>query len=337
MTIRVSTNDLDYLAARLHGRRSRMAEGDRLDSLCRLRALPDLVRTFYPNEDSQTAGRFQQQVVRDLVQELSELARGQTKAEDRLIAWMLVRFYVENLKVLVRGLVTQASRAVIEQNFIQLPDNMELGPRPLAAESLEDLVAQLPKGILRKSLQGAITRYRDEPRSFFFEAALDCGYFHELLDRLNQLSAKDRETIAPMVHQEVDIFHLLLVARGKFFYGLRTDLLLPLHVAGTGISRQRFADMLNAADLAAAVGHVTGPTQDPSAVEALAWNRYLRLANRAFRRSQMGFGVVVGYVGIRRMEVANLITLSEGIRAGMAGEAIRTRLIPRVDLEVMHV
>jgi vacuolar-type H+-ATPase subunit C/Vma6 len=47
--------------------------------------------------------------------------------------------------------------------------------------------------------------------------------------------------------------------------------------------------------------------------------------------------VVIGYAGIRRVEVANLITLSEGIRAGAEAERIRTRLIPRADLESVYV
>jgi hypothetical protein len=78
-------------------------------------------------------------------------------------------------------------------------------------------------------------------------------------------------------------------------------------------------------------------TVDPAALEALAWKRFLRLANRAFRRSHMDLGAVVGYAGIRRVEVANLISLSEAIRTGMAAEVVRARLIPRTDLESAYV
>ena len=48
-------------------------------------------------------------------------------------------------------------------------------------------------------------------------------------------------------------------------------------------------------------------------------------------------GVVAGYAGIRRVEVANLITLAEGIRAGMRAEALRARLIPRTTGDTPHV
>ena len=51
----------------------------------------------------------------------------------------------------------------------------------------------------------------------------------------------------------------------------------------------------------------------------------------------MGVGAVAGYFGVRRMEIANLITLSESIRLGVDEREIRARLMPRTDLEVAHV
>jgi vacuolar-type H+-ATPase subunit C/Vma6 len=51
----------------------------------------------------------------------------------------------------------------------------------------------------------------------------------------------------------------------------------------------------------------------------------------------MGMGTIMGYIGIRRIEVANLITISECIRKKMPVDAIRTRLIPRNSFEVAYV
>jgi len=42
-------------------------------------------------------------------------------------------------------------------------------------------------------------------------------------------------------------------------------------------------------------------------------------------------------VVLRRMEIANLITVSEGIRLGLDAGILRSRLVPRTDLEVAHV
>jgi hypothetical protein len=54
-----ATNDLDYLAARLHARSSRMAEGERLDALCNIRSIPERGRAVRLEMDCQPAADFQ--------------------------------------------------------------------------------------------------------------------------------------------------------------------------------------------------------------------------------------------------------------------------------------
>jgi vacuolar-type H+-ATPase subunit C/Vma6 len=210
----------------------------------------------------------------------------------------------------------------------------------------------MPAGSLRRGLQAAAAMDREQPQPFFFESALDGAYFQELVARAAALPQDDRELIEPMVFQEIDIFHLRLAMRARFLYGLAPDLLLPLHVKGTKVSRERFAALLADPDLPAAAQRLVGivvdlaPPQvgaagrtlaeDIAALEGSAWTRFLRLANRAFRRSHMGLGAIVGYVGLRRVEVANLITAAEGIRTGASAEALRARLLPHAEPKVAH-
>jgi V/A-type H+-transporting ATPase subunit C len=223
----------------------------------------------------------------------------------------------------------------------------------LAAETLERFVDRLPREMPRKVLRLALENYNGQLRPFFLEAALDQGYFQELLARAGRLPDADKEVVAPIIEQEVNMFLLTLAARGRFGYGLTPEILLPLHIRSRGIPTGRFNAMLTAPDLrtaaAFAVGrvidalppeHEAGETSralDAAELEALAWKRFLRLANRACRRSHMGLGAIIGYAVIRRVEVANLISLSEGIRAGVAPESIRARLIPCHDEEVAYV
>ena len=347
-------NGLDYLAASLHARRSRMAEAERLDSLCHIRSLPEYFRTIFPESEFKGVLDFQRLLVYELIDELSSFRAYMSGPGADLLDWTLVRFQAENLKVLIRTCLTKAPTEELYGHLVSLPKELALNTQGLAAaESPEDFVRLVPKGLLRENLEKALKNYRDYPRPFFFEAALDRGYFQGLVARTEGLSREDQEIIKPMVYQEVDIFHLMLVARGKFHYSLTPEMLRPLHVAGTRIPRAIFAAMLNDPDLYTSVGRVAervldaapfehGPNDgsmavDASALEGLAWKRFFRLANRAFRQSHMGLGAIMGYVGLRRVEVANLITISEGIRNGMAAETIRGRLIPRTDVERAYV
>lgn len=68
---RQTENDLDYLVARLHGRRSRMAEAERLDNLCRIRNLHEFFRTIFPESDIKEVVGFQRQLIDQMVDEFS--------------------------------------------------------------------------------------------------------------------------------------------------------------------------------------------------------------------------------------------------------------------------
>jgi vacuolar-type H+-ATPase subunit C/Vma6 len=347
-------NDVDYLTARVHGRRSRMAETDRLEVLCRSRSLPEFARTVYPEPELVTAAAFQRHSVQSLIRELSGLRLSLAGADARLLDWLLVRYQVENLKVLLRACAGRIPFENCQEHLVELPKDLTLDDAALAAaDSLGAFVRILPRGLLRQSLEQALAADHESPRPFFYETALDRTYLQELLARAGRLSGEDKEVITALVQQEADHFHLMLVARGRFHYELPPDQLLPRHIAGTRIPRARFAAMLGDADvrtaMTRAVGRAldelplergpgeAGSALDAATVEKLAWKRFVRLANRAFRGGHVGLGAIAGYIGLRRAEAANLITLSEGLRLSLAAETLRARMIPRADLEVPHV
>ena len=347
-------NDLDYLAARVHGRRGRMAEKERLDGLCRIDNLPDFFRAVFPETECRTIHDFQHRCVDELAAELAGLRTHISGPGGEMVGWTLVRFQIENVKVLLRACLGRIPFDEIESHLVGLPADLALDSLRLAmAESPEAFARLAPKGLVRTSLEKALEFCGNDPRSFFFEAALDCSYFQGLIIGTDRLAAQDRDIIRPMVCQEVDMFHLMLVTRGKYHYNVTPELLEFFHVPGTKISRSLLLTMLRDPDLSVSAGRVGGRvydamtadeklidgtiTADAATLENLAWKRLFRLANLAFRQSHMGLGAILGFGVLRRIEVANLITISEAIRYGMAPGTIRRRLIPGTDGEGTHV
>ena len=374
MTAQIPTG-LEYVAARLHVRRAALAEAARLDALCRIRTISELGRALWPDAATDSAIELQRRMVGDLVSECLWLRRLLEGPTGDLLEWVGVRFQMENLKVLARGMAAGARWDEVQPYLMPLPGDLAVEAQALAsAESVEAFAALVPRPSLQRAVEAVRDVFRSQPQAFFIEAALDQAYFVELLARTAALPDEDRLAVLPVVRQEVDAFHLALVTRGSLLYGMRPKLLAPFHVGGAGIRRVRLVAMLvagNLADVAAkAVGlaidelphELSGQAglrpggaglrpgeaglagaMDPSLLEVMARNRFLRLANRAFRRSHMGPGAVFGYTAIRRVELANLITLTEGIRVGLRPEAIRARLIPqavstasKTDAQVSH-
>lgn len=341
----IASSDLDYLTARLHARRSRMAEAERLDALCRTRTIPEVGQALHAGASLQTAGEFQRLALQELIDEYSFCRRHLSGAVGELVCWLQSRFQLENIKVLLRGFVNRISHDVLQKHLVSLPRELQLDTEVLLqARDEDEFVSRLPAGPSRKRIQAWLRFYPEERSLFLLEAALDAGYFAELLARASRLSGEEMDFIAPLMRQEAGAFLLMLAVRGKFHHGCTTETLLPLQIPQSGISHERLRGFLTAMDIATAAGFALGrvvdeiPAQaDAADLEVLTWKRFQRLANRAFRRSHLGLGAVIGYLELRRIELANLITLSEGVRLAALPEAIRARLIPRAKPEPVYV
>lgn len=351
---RTSFNDLDYLATRLHARRSRMAEDDRLDTLCRNRNLLELSRTTHPGMEFPVTQDFQRRLVEDMAREISDCLKHLDGSAQHFVEWLLVRLQLENIKVLLRGFLNHVPPVELQPHLIALSGAAALDAAALmAAKSLEDFITQLPPEIACRRLRILAGNRNNIPNLFILESALDADHLQELLARTAALPKVEREIVNPMVFYEANAFEFMLVARGRFHFGLSSESLLPLRLRETGVNGKWFIQLLSAPDISSMAALGLGiiidvmPSSrrsdgghgqiDVAAIESLAWKRLLRLANHAFRRSHLGIGAVAGYFGVRRVEIANLITLSEGIRLGVDGSETRARMIARIEMEAAHV
>ncbi|HOJ71866.1 MAG TPA: V-type ATPase subunit [Syntrophorhabdaceae bacterium] len=347
-------SDLDYLTARLHARYSKMAVGDRAVELCRIQNMADLFQTIYPDKGITDITDFQRRCVFDLISEIYNFRMYLSGPGASLIDWVMTRFQIENLKILLRAYLTNTTFEEVDRYIFYLPGDLSLNITGLVkAESIEEFIRLTPKGIIQDSLERVLKKYNEYRRPFFFEAAMDCGYYNELISRCEGIPKKERDIINPIIHQEIDIYHLMLITRGRFVYNIPPEVLKPLHVEGTRMPKRFFTAMLADPDIASVAnrlenrvvdhlpiefGKIEGAKDNEAPIlESLAWRRLCRLSNQAFRKSHMGLGAIVGYIGLRRIEVANLTAISEGIRQKLSPDTIRRHLIIHTDLEVFYV
>jgi vacuolar-type H+-ATPase subunit C/Vma6 len=314
-----------------------------LESLCRIRSQAELAKAIRADTPIETSAEIQQRLVRDLVDDFYDILIHLSGARHRLFGWLLDRFQLRNLKLVYRAFRTGASSDELQKHVIPWPGKPTLDLKGLAlVKTLGELPRVLPVGPLYDMFREAILRPEVAEDPYLWETRLDRDYFRELLTRLNDLTAEDREVIGPMIVQEVDTFHLMLVLRFLSRADSPFSKVQSMHIEETRIPRQMFGTMLGSKEFSTAIAPAVGRALDvlpanPWTVEALAWTRFQRLANRSFRAGHMGFGVIAGYAGLRRIEVANLLTISEGIRINLASDQIRTRMLPRLGTEAQHV
>lgn len=351
--MRAKTDNVDYIAAVLHGRRGGMAEGSRLEALSRLRTMPQLSHEVFPGQTIATAGEMHREWITLQVGELMELASHLEPKWAALIHWVAMRYALGNLKTTIRGFVSGAGKDRVLLQHIPMPKELEVELASLGAcQSLEELIHLMSRG--PPWLADAMEMTSARSRLFMMESVLDHGYFLELIKRTARLRGEEGRYARDLMSQWVDAFHVMLVARGHLTYHIEPSLLRPMHVEGSHISRSRFHAMLAAADAVILARLVLGRAIDAlprmaeeqgdvpsnpaiSALETCVRNRSCRLAHQVFRKSHMGEGAIVAFTELRRIEVENLTTLSEGVRLGKEEDAIRSRFVSRVATEVSHV
>jgi len=309
--------DLDYLATRVHGRRSQLAEGERLEALCGLKSVEALARAVLPGSEAPSAVAFQRRVARGWLLEMAELAGGLGRRRAQMMEAIARRLTIEDREAEARGLTALVPRAASGQEAA-LPRRGPPGREGAGRRPARAALPAPPPGALAPG------------------TALERRSLEGLVAAMGGLDRADRSGVGALVRHEVDAFHLMLVVRGRFLRGLAPGDLLPWRVEGAAITRELLEGMLSAPYLARAAAMAVGAALDrpppepvePASLDRLAWQRFLRLARRTFREGATGLAVLVGYAALRRVEVRNLTTLSEGIRLGLPTETIRAHLVP---------
>jgi vacuolar-type H+-ATPase subunit C/Vma6 len=348
---KTASTDFDYLAARLHGRRARAAHGARLDQLCKSATIDDLARETSPDRPLSTSSELQQALLHQLLREFSEAALHVDPSGRLILGWMRERFDVENLKLQLRGIIAQATPDEVQRHWVQLPAFPGAATKTLPPpRTIEDWVARLPDALSSRRLSRMAKAVDEHAGPFLLEAALDQTYFLELLKRGQRLPGPERDLVMPIFGHQANAFQLMLIVRGRFVYGLAAETLAPFYIPS--LPAAVFNEILASPDLPSLAlwaqpriidkvpsGLDLDGTESPafyyaSELERLASHRLLKLANRAFRQNHLGPAAIIGYFVLRRIELANLIAVTEGIRSAAGVESIRAHLVPRSGTEV---
>lgn len=324
--------------ARLHARRANLADGERLDAYCKIKTLGELIRQVCPdlgqNADSAT---FQRRILSDYCDELRSLENGVPDAYVSFFEWQRFRFTLENLKVAARCAFAGKDESFTASRIILCKG--DVAPRKIAPfenklEFFENFLAVVDNEAIRAGIKKLAPVWAKEGTVFLLESAMEHAYLAELVRLAERCPRDEDDGPACLARCDASAFAVMLVLRAKWNYGLADSLIRLFSDSGSVVSREAFDRLLAAKSLeaaleiAATVLRLPSVPESISQVECACADKYLREANRLFRRGHMSIGAVAGFLGLRRTELANLITLAEGLRLRMDAAAIKARMIP---------
>lgn len=328
---------LEFVNAKLRGRRARLYEGARLRHLVEQDNVQDLAYELFPREDLVTQVELERHLAAECAGELGRFAPYVTGAYGALYDALLSHFAVENLKVLLRVLGREDARRLADRHTVALPARLELPvDELLRSRDEQQFAARIPLPSVRSAVQGALPLFEETERRGFLEMAMDRGRWEAVAAALDALPRRDRAACRPPIACESDGLRLAGALRAATVYEMpweRFEALLP---AGPGelsvadlrrvYARPQSETVLEVLPELRHFLEDPGRAGSPGALEEAMWRRTLREANRQYYGHLSGPAILVSYYYLKRNEQRSLAMLAQMVRVGMRRRAILERL-----------
>lgn len=329
-----------FLNAKIRAQRSRAYHKERLAELVSRRTVPELAQDLYPDQRFADHLDLERRLTVDHVRQLARLTAFVPGVPGELLGWMLQRYQIENLKVLLRFVATGEQPDDWADYLVPVP-----AAEPVPAEDLLSSgdLSTFVRRVQRMGFRDLCVALARDPelatRPFTIEAAWDLVYYRRLADVVGRVRGQDRQPVLELVGHEIDTYAVLFALRARLNYAMEVDEIVRLTpTCGRRVRAKVIRQIAQCNDLdgaapaipSAALGGGRGPLRDIEDVETLLWDRTCRLAARMFGSPAQGPGIVVAFFYLKRVELMNLIRLVELLRYRASRDEIRGRLIPPV-------
>jgi len=344
-------SNYEYVVARVRSRRASLFDDDDYRKLVRM-GTGEIARfmeeTEYESEMNALGSRFSGV---DLVE--YALNRNLAKHFDDLLDWTegslydyvaryLRKFDAWNIKTVIRGLYSDATRTEIEDDLILAGEFTDRRiEQLLAAESIEDVVELLDDTMFGDSLAEAYDDYEETGILVPLENAVDRAFYQTLLSGLSSGAELDSPTglYVEFLQAEVDFRNLrnaLRLARS----GADVDPAEYYIEGGKLFDEQELAQLsTNQDQLVAAVREGTYGDELDAALETLEeaenlidFERALEVAlleyaDRLSNRYPLSVCPVLSYILAKEREVDNIRAIARGREAGLGPDEIEQELV----------
>lgn len=275
---------------------------------------------------------LEQRLVSALIRDAEILSHALTGiARDLLIYWIR-RFDLANLKVIIRG---KLSNLPNDQIRLRLLDVGRFGTLPveelLSTDDLAELLRHLEATPYADIARQARRVYEEHQPVFALDAAIDRRYFSGLIQRAKSVGEGGGEPLRALVGSVIDRLNVSWLLRYRFAYQLSSTesyyLLIP---AGFHVSAERLRDLAQLSAVADVLTQIPTPLQRVVAglTSTLAVDRALeretwRVATLTLRRTAFNLARALAYLILRERDINLVYAVLQGKRLRLDPALIR--------------
>jgi len=329
-----SIANFEYILTKVRARRARIYEGDAFDRLLVARDLSELAAALGIEHTGTTHFILEAALVKRHVEEIQLVTSHLDGAKRRLFDRLLYHYVKENLKVIVRLWANRHTDAEAQAMVADLPEQLALDTaRFFSAGSMAELVTLIHDPLVRTAVEKCLGTYEETGTTFFIELAIDAGHFRGLDDACARLGRAHRRGAQQLIHSELTAHDVLTALRARFNYGIPLDRIRPFLVQPRKLGLDKLEIAGGLADAQALSALLVGPKAAAALktipeLERATWSKIHRLAVTQFRESVADLGALVAFCYLKRVELANLVSLVEGIRLDLNRDENRANLLP---------
>ena len=345
----------DYGNTRLRARLSQLQPIDKLESFADFNSIDSLISalTKTPYQESieraltfahgyECINQAMKFAAAEILTDLMEFFQDEEKEMIRMIFF---RFDLQNLEVIIRGIIHKIPPDQVTSSFSYLGTIPDSVLKDLVkSENLDDAINrmaafQLPISETLLQLRSS----KKELASSDIELAMEKWYFREGMKMLSG-NSENVQLLRKFYQVEADIFNLNTVIRFVSSEGGQESVSGDLrdYLIDVGyLSKERLLHLSRNERIEKVITSLYGTRYGPFLKEAMNCYQssgllsefenqmrmyYLNWAGRLPRVHPLGIGVAIGYVALKRSEIKNLRWIAKGIVSGFEPSYIRENL-----------
>jgi V/A-type H+-transporting ATPase subunit C len=257
-----------------------------------------------------------------------------------LLTQLYRHFEIDNLKAVLRGIVTGAAwEQVLYVLFPLGPVTVLPARRMMEAGNIEAAVDLLRGTVYYDTLSHSMERYTAEQSLFPLEVALDLTYWRTLWRDVNQLPGGDRTQALRIVGSLVDMNNLMWAIRYRVYHHLSEEEIINYTLPfGYRVQDENIRSIAAGADIAQIVTRLYSSLTDVDALlqqpqrglpelELQLQRQVAEECHTAFTGYPFHVGILLGYLILTEWEIQDLTVLIEAKAAHMPVDQFKSHLL----------
>jgi V/A-type H+-transporting ATPase subunit C len=252
-------------------------------------------------------------------------------------------FEVENLKTILRGIITNPSWEQVQDGLFPMDSSVLPAQAMVESGSVGSAIELLQGTPYYETLSFAMKRFSTEQNLFPLEVALDLYYWRQLWAEAKKLQGQDREQALRLIGSLMDVNNLMWVMRYKVYYQLSEEEIINYTLPfGYRVRDEDVRSVAAGADLSSVVGRVFPGIPDLNALlenprdglprlEIVLKRRLMQQCLAAFIGNPFHIGIPVAFLILSQLELDDLTVLIEAKASQMSEEEFRPYLLRAIE------